>query len=612
MMPKSHSPLSLLLVLSFTLILSSGCDKTDVTDSTADSTTDQIMDGAADQTVDEFQAYVATISPDFFSQAQLKMFAAAVDQDGDGVITSLEFEKRFVALEKITKNNSFTPNSTSSPSTVSSAKLKSIPTLIPALANSRAATILLITADEIADAWKPFAEWKTQGGKATKIITVQQIAKQYEAKSIQEQIRLCVCDHTDRHDTRWVILGGDSLPGGNGLVPGGHTTVHAQEPEGIPTDIVYLSKTNWDADGDGIYGEWEDDRKAISYPDGSVGLGRIPVRTAADVKAFTEKVIAYESRYPTGDFAQQMVYTCTDNPAYAKLRKSWDGHVSKVWQQGKVSRFFSEVTPWDKKDEPGSYDLSAEHLVSLINGKTTGKLHIHGHGHLPGWVLEGSMFSAKHVGQLKNDGAYPLITTVSCNTGEYDSANDPSIVESMIRQPQGGSVAVVAPIRTGKPHFHERSDFRLMVLEGKLDGTTMTMTRYWSHGLGRGLSTGEALMQAKADMTEDALKTPGYHLCICELNLLGDPTLGMRSKSPRTPKLIAPKTIGTGKQAIVIETDAPNSMVCLWRENAIRAMQPTDATGKVTFEYSNATAGTLLATLNGPNLNRVTAQIEVK
>lgn len=373
-----------------------------------------------------------------------------------------------------------------------------------------------------------------------------------------------------------------------------------------------MSKTNWDADGDGIYGEWKDDRKAISYPDGSIGLGRVPVRTAADVTAFTEKVIAYESRYPSTAFARQMIYTCTDSPAYPKVRKSWDGYVSKVWKGGKVGRFFSQETPWDKKGQPGSHDLSAENLIALINGKTTGKLHIHGHGHLPGWVLERSMFTAKHVGRLKNDGAYPLITTVSCNTGEYDSRNDPSIVELMIRKPKGGSVAIVAPVRTGKPHFHKRSDFRLMILEGKLDGTTMTMTRYWSHGLGRGLTTGEAFMKAKADMVNDAKKTAGYHLCICELNLLGDPTLDMRAKSPRTPRLTTPKSIKTGKQSVQIVTDAPGSNVCLWKGKEVYAVRKTNGAGKATFNIAPTSTGIVRATVYGANLNTVTFDIRVK
>ena len=199
-----------------------------------------------------------------------------------------------------------------------------------------------------------FAKWKTSNGRLTKIITVGQIEDDYLAESIQEKIRLCVRKHIENHKTKWVILGGDSLPGGKGIVPGGHLTVHAQERKGIPTDIVYLSKTNWDADGDGVFGEFEDDREAITYPDGTVGLGRIPVRTAADVASFTAKVIAYESKYPTTDFAQQMIYTCTDQPAYPKVRNSWDGYLSKVWQ-GEMGRFFSKETPWDEEDKPGSY-----------------------------------------------------------------------------------------------------------------------------------------------------------------------------------------------------------------------------------------------------------------
>ncbi len=484
--------------------------------------------------------------------------------------------------------------------------------VIPEFTATGKATVLLVTCEEIAVAWKPFAVWKTRNGKATKIVTVRQIEQEYKADCVQEKIRLCVRDHIDNHGTRWVILGGDSLPGGKGLVPGGHTTVHAQEKAGIPTDVVYLSKTNWDADGDGIYGEWEEDREAVSYPDGSVGLGRVPVRLAADVVAFTDKVIAYESEYPSSDFAKQMIYTCTDSPAYPKVRKSWDGYVSKVWDGGQVGRFFSAETPWDKDGSPGSHQLSAENLVALINGKTVGKLHIHGHGFLPCWILERSRFSAEHVGQLTNEAAYPLITTVSCFTGQYDGKQDPPIVESMIRQPKGGSVAIVAPIRTGKPHFHQRSDFRLMVTEGKLDGTTQTMTRYWSNGLGSNLTTGESLMKAKAAMASDARKTAGYHLCICELNLLGDPTLDMRANVPRTPKLESPDGIATGKQSFEIITDAPGSTVCLWKGLEVYCVATSDADGKTQFQIEPASAGDLFVTVSGVDLNSVTKSTSVK
>lgn len=473
------------------------------------------------------------------------------------------------------------------------------------------ATVLLITHKSLAKAWQPFANWKTQLGKATKIITVSTISESYQAKSIQEKIRLCVRDHIDNQGTRWVILGGDALPNGKGLVPGGHTTYHRQEPQGIPTDIVYLSPTNWDADGDGRYGEWQDDAKAITYPDGSVGLGRIPTRTAKDVAAFTDKVIAYESRYPTGKFAGQMTYTCTERGAYPKVLNSWDSYVSKAWPTGKVQRFFAHKTPWDQNG-PGSYPLSSANLVKLFNSKTTGKIHIHGHGLLPKWVLERSMFTAKHVRQLNNDGAYPLITTVSCFTGHYDSAQDPSIVESMIRQPKGGSVAIVAPVRTGKPHFAKRSDFRLMVTEGKLDGTTLTLTRYWKHGLGKQqLSTGEAFMKAKADMAADGKKSPAYHLCLSEINLLGDPTLDMRAEAPKTPTIECPKSIKSGSQRLKIVTSQPGSTVCLWQKGQLYKLEQSDKNGEVQF-LINVKKQDLRVTVSGPSLNTVTKTIEVE
>ncbi len=151
-----------------------------------------------------------------------------------------------------------------------------------------------------------------------------------------------------------------------------------------------------------------------------------------------------------------------------------------------------------------------------------------------------------------------------------------------------------------------------MVLEGKLDGTTMTMTRYWSHGLGSGLTTGKALMNAKADMIDDAVKTAGFHLCICELNLLGDPTLDMRANTPRTPGLMSPKTVGLGKQIVEITTDAPGSTICLWKGKEIYAVHTADSNGKTTFQIAAKTTGTLLATVSGASLNRVTAQITVK
>ncbi|MEM7230727.1 MAG: C25 family cysteine peptidase [Planctomycetota bacterium] len=571
---------------------------------------------SAERSLSDFEDYARTKLPGL-SDAQLKSFAKAVDTDGDGKISDEEFAARSKALRSLRQRPAPAKKNAETTDTKGEARQKTQPVSVPFPASVKP-ELLLITHESTANAWLPFAEWKTQHGKPTKIVTVGQIAAKYQAKSIQEKIRLCVREHIERDEIRWVLLGGDCLPGDRpaeeqGLVPGGHITVHAQEPKGIPTDIVYLSPTTGDADADVIIGEWKDDRDAIVYPDGTVGLGRVPVRTAADIAAFTEKVIAYESKYPTTDFAQKMVYTCTEKHAYPKVLQSWDGFLSKSWKDGSVQRFFSHQTPWDAEGKPGSYDLSPKNFVKLINEGSTGKLHIHGHGHLPSWVLEGSQFGAKQVAKLSNAGAYPLITTVSCNTGEYDSATDPSIVERMIRKPKGGSVAIVAPIRTGKPHFAKRSDFRLMITEGKLDGTTQTMTRYWVNGLkGSGRTTGEALMKAKAQMADDAKMSPNYHLCISEINLLGDPTLDMRARAAKDLRVQAPKSISTGKQDIEISTGVAFASVCVWKGEELYTIGDADGEGKASIQVDVKTPGTMTLGVYGKSLNSVTTTIEVR
>ncbi len=470
------------------------------------------------------------------------------------------------------------------------------------------ATVLLITSPELVEAWKPFAAWKKKLGKPIRILSTKQIDDRYEAKDLQEKIRRCVRNHTDHLGTRWIILGGDSEPGGKGVVPD-RDTVHRTsfgDYDHIPTDIYYLSKKDWDGDNDGVYGEWDDDRESIDYPDGDVGLGRIPVRTPADVKSYTDKVIAYESKYPESIFATSMTYTCTVPDAFAKLRTSWDEHVSKAFPGGTIHRFYSA---------PGAAGaLSPDSWMKLLNSRESGKIHMHGHGLHSCWILDNDeRLTASHLARLNNENAYPIITTVSCFTGEFDRGKDPSIAEAIIRQPGAGAVAVVAPVREGKPHFADlQRDLPLMVKEGKLDGTTRTMTQFWENGLGTKVSTGAAIMLVKAGLAEEARKSPNHHLCACELNLLGDPTLSLRATAPRTPMVAAPEELPAGNLSLVIESDAPHAIVSLMDSFGLYAVQVSDESGNVTFPLNVLKDSTITITVSGPDYNAVQLEIPVK
>ena len=292
------------------------------------------------------------------------------------------------------------------------------------------------------------------------------------------------------------------------------------------------------------------------------------------------------------------------------MRASWDRYVSESWDAN-VRRLFNHKSDWDGEAEAGSHDLSSFNVIKLINDREAGKVHIHGHGLIDRWVLERSYFTAGEVSRLSNEGAYPLMTTVSCFTGQYDNDQDPCIVESMLRVPNAGSVAIVAPVRTGKPHMHTRDDFRLMVQEGKLDGTTMTMTQYWALGLGGDLTTGEALMSAKSTLVEDARRSASYHLCISEINLLGDPSLEMRADTVRTPALEAPDRITPDAREITVRTDAPGATVCLWMGSDVYEVVRANDRGEATIAIEPQKEGDLLVTVSGPSLHTVSRTVRV-
>lgn len=334
-------------------------------------------------------------------------------------------------------------------------------------------------------------------GKHTQIVTIQQIADASPGDDIQQTIRNCCLDYVQTRGTRWVILGGDSEPGNGGLVPDRDTRHRTgrQPYSDIPTDIYYISEKDWDANKGG----------------------------------------AYESAYPEKKFAPNMIYTCPESGAYPKLRTSRQ-IVESGWQAGRVEQFFATRSPWDKETD-GDHDLTPGNWLEMVNAGRAAKLHMHGHGFLPVWILENHpKLNIDQVAKLTNKNACLALTTVSCFTRHYAAESDPSIAESILRARDSGAVLVVAPSREGVPVFRNpREDVRLMITEGKMDAATETMTLFWKYALTRDLTAGEALRAAKAELADDAMKTSGYHFAACVFGRAESPREASASKAGLRP-----------------------------------------------------------------------------
>jgi len=501
---------------------------------------------AEDKTIEEFKEYVAEEIPGL-NDALLEAIAKRADADGDGKISDDEFEDRISAfLAVMAELKKETGKKTDEANTKF---------LLPR------AEVLIVTSGELAESWQDFADWKTKTGRPTKIVTTDHIKEEFEGDDIQQKIRLCCLEYISTAGTRFIILGGDS-EGDAGHVPDrdtDHSECKMLPYDNIPTDLYYVSEKDWDANGDGVYGSFKEDMEAVTYTNPNACVGRIPVRTAEDVQAYTNKVIAYESKYPVGEFANRMVYACPEKSAYPKLGTSAK-QLEENWTGGTIAKFYGNETPWDDQKK-GDHDLTPDNWVKLINQRGAAKMHMHGHGLLPLWVLENNTkLTKKTVADLTNKNAYPIITTVSCLTGQFDNSKDPSITESMIRQADGGAIAVLAPSREGVPFMlNPRKDFPLMMSEGKMDGTTTAYTKFWVSALKDRMTIGEAFKQAKMDMESMARENDGFHMLQCELNLLGDPTLDPRPEPPTNFK--GAVRVRSGK---IVARGFKGATLCIW------------------------------------------------
>lgn len=467
------------------------------------------------------------------------------------------------------------------------------------------ASVLLITNKELAEAWEPFATHKTRLGKRTEIVTVETIKDSYEGTDIQARIKACITGYVATRETRWVILGGDST-GDGGIVPDRDTVHTRMEWDDVPTDLWYVSETDWDANGDGKYGDWGKDRKAISY-ETRAAIGRIPVRTAADVRAFTEKVVTYETKFPKGKFAKEMIFTCTEERGYDRVDDMWE-IISENWS-GSLSKYFTDSTAWDKKKD-GDFALDPDNLSALINKQTAAKWHLIGHGNPNAWVLEDGPLTADKAGELTNKTPV-LITTVSCHTGRFDGDKEPCASEGMLRG-KGGAVLVIAPARPG---LSAPSVAGEEVADTEIDGLNLLYTRFWQYGVEDSeLTVGEAFAKARVAVAPDLKGRKGLkdHFTLCEVNLLGDPTLSFRTTEPTELTIGGQREVKADAKFVGVTTGVEGTTVCVWQEGNCYTTAVTDKEGRVRVPVSGLKAGKAWVTVTGPNVNAVTREIAVK
>ena len=220
-----------------------------------------------------------------------------------------------------------------------------------------------------------------------------------------------------------------------------------------------------------------------------IPIGRLPVRSGAEVTHILGKVSAFEQTI--GQAFNRDALCASDQP---------DGFDFA----GLCSRILDELPASINKIYVNRLDPDA-HTV-LLNHLNNGKFLVNysGHGHTSIWG-SGSFFSSTDALNLTNGNNLSVFTMLTCLNGYFIEPNTPALSENLLKAPNGGAVATWASSGLSTPQYQE----------------IMSRRFYNQVGVGNITRLGDLINDAKSTISA------GRDVRLSWV-LLGDPTLKMR------------------------------------------------------------------------------------
>ena len=325
---------------------------------------------------------------------------------------------------------------------------------------------LLITRDSLKNAFRPLADWKTQKGIRSKILTVEEIDSIYSARNTPLRIKYAIRDYYQNHGTDYVLLGGDIdvVPGQMckiswGIQAGPNPNPEPAYEDSVHSDLFYscLETMDWDTNGDGIYGDLADSVNIL--PD--LAVTRFPVGTYEQAQVVANRIVAYEKVLDLSLYKKNMllcgklILLYTDAaPIFGQ--RLLDNHISPYWN-GSTYRFYDDIS-----DFGAQYPFNNTNFrMVLENGYSF--INVDAHGNAYSWVWEFNpptieYYSDYYASRFQNS-CYSIIVTSACKTNAYDLQNYISLSEAFIRNPNSRILAYLGCSRNGFGSISSETSF---------------------------------------------------------------------------------------------------------------------------------------------------------
>lgn len=450
------------------------------------------------------------------------------------------------------------------------------------------AKYIVITNQEIKDAFIPLVEWKTKKGVKAKIVTVDDIYNSYTGVDLAEKIRNFLIDaHQD--GLEWVLLGGDE-----DIVPiryayQGNTSTPPPIISQQICDLYYADLTgDWDKDKDGIWGEPFHDSPDI-YPE--IFVGRVPSQNSQEAEYFVEKLLSYEQNPNGGDFnyLTRALWMCSDQ------MRDWNQGEGqhRLVSQYLPDNFYQDLANLVESPSGGaSNPVSPEGAECIeLMSQGWGITGIFAHGRTDGFVASSDLINQwpksyvfswsseedghGHLPLLSNQGRYGIVYSVSCNQAAIDYEDNaglgggPSVAEAYILSKQKGAIAFLGYSRWG----WVSSSYKL---------TQKFMQELFDSENGYHIGVAEVFSK---------LYYPYYWDLNYGHNLYGDPEMQVWTQIPVVLDVVHPQKIKIGTQELEFQVSSngnsvPQAKICITEGNEILFLGETDEEGNLNAQLS--------------------------
>jgi hypothetical protein len=421
------------------------------------------------------------------------------------------------------------------------------------------ADYVIITTSTYEPHFQSLVDWKTKKGIKTKVVNLSWIESNYTGDDTQERIRNFIIDANSNWETLWFLLAGDTDE-----IP--HRIAWVMYVDGgwydeLPCDLYFSDlDRDWDADGDNIYGEIEDN--VDMYPD--VFVGRASINTVAECSTFVNKVLSYEKAPPFSFIKKELL-----------LGEHLFGNNWGEWVNDSIAGF----TPADYTISKLYESQGTLNKQAVLDSIEAGYHFIHhaAHGNVDVISTGPDAIFNSDLDDLTNGDFLSIYVAISCLPGAFDFD---CYAEHWMNNPNGGGTAACMNSRYGwgslvglGPSDHLDISFFEQVFDYNICNIGLT------------------LGNAKVKNIPEAYTNPYMRWCVYELNLFGDPEMSMWTDNPGELTVNHDAVIPVnGSSFSVNVTDGglsvEGALVCLYKEGEVYEKGHTDAFGNIIFTLS--------------------------